>query len=80
MTLEARAVRAAGVVGVSIEQHSARGWGGRALEFVALGTAIAPHGSRTAVSRPRAVVPVDAPAPRAAEIRVDVTPLRRPDH
>jgi uncharacterized protein YbjQ (UPF0145 family) len=79
MGMEARAVRAAGVVGVSIEQR-AHAWDGRAVEFLALGTAVRPRDGRRAAPRPRAVVPLDAPTPRAAEIRVDVAPWQRLDH
>jgi hypothetical protein len=79
MGTETRAVRAAGVVGVSIEQR-ARAWGGPAVEFLALGTAVRLTARRRRTSPPRTAVPLDAPSPRAAEIRVDVEPLRRPDH
>ena len=78
MGAEARVVRAAGVVGVSIEQRS-HAWGGGAVEFLALGTAVRPWEGRTRAPAPRAVVAVDAPTPRAAQIRVDVEPLGRPD-
>jgi uncharacterized protein YbjQ (UPF0145 family) len=73
---EARAVGASGVVGITIEQR-AHAWGGSAMEFLALGTAVRPRDDGIAAAPPRTVVPVDAPAPRAAEIRVDVAPWRR---
>jgi len=79
MGVEARAVRAAGVVGMTIEQRS-HTWGGDAMEFVALGTAIRSGDVRPSGPRPRAVVSLDAASPRAAEIRVDVEPLRRLDN
>jgi uncharacterized protein YbjQ (UPF0145 family) len=81
MGTEARAVRAAGVVGVSIEQR-AHAWGGSAMEFLALGTAVRrSEGARPPSPRqPRIAVPLDAPSPRAAEIWVDVEPRRRLDH
>jgi uncharacterized protein YbjQ (UPF0145 family) len=79
MGVEARSVGAAGVVGMTIQQRS-HTWGGDALEFVALGTAIRARDGGPAGPRPRAVVPLDAPSPRAAEIRVDVEPLRRLDN
>jgi uncharacterized protein YbjQ (UPF0145 family) len=78
MGTEASAVRAAGVVGVTIEQR-AQAWGGSAMEFLALGTAVRRMAGRRPRSSPRTAVPLDAPSPRAAEIRVDVEPLRRLD-
>jgi hypothetical protein len=79
MGAEARSVRAVGVVGVTIEER-AHAWGGSAMEFLALGTAVRRIAGRRPTSPPRTAVPLDAPSPRAAEIRLDVEPLRRLDH
>jgi hypothetical protein len=39
MQQEAKALAATGIVGVQLTEHQ-HGWGGRAIEFLALGTAI----------------------------------------
>jgi uncharacterized protein YbjQ (UPF0145 family) len=55
MQKEARAIGATGIVGVQLTEHQ-HGWGGRAIEFLALGTAITrdagPTGTAGAVATP----------------------------
>lgn len=55
MQQEAKAIGATGIVGVQLTEHQ-HGWGGRAIEFLALGTAItrdaAPTGTAGAIATP----------------------------
>jgi uncharacterized protein YbjQ (UPF0145 family) len=55
MQHEAKAVNANGIVGVGLEEHH-HGWGGRAIEFLAIGTAITRHPPETPAVPPTPVL------------------------
>jgi uncharacterized protein YbjQ (UPF0145 family) len=55
MQTEARALGANGIVGVALEEHQ-HGWGGRAIEFLAIGTAITRHATDTKPPPPTPVL------------------------
>lgn len=56
MQHEAKALSANGIVGVELQEHQ-HGWGGRAIEFLAIGTAITREpGTRSAAAPPQPVI------------------------
>jgi uncharacterized protein YbjQ (UPF0145 family) len=63
MQTEARALGAQGIVGVELQEHH-HGWGGRAIEFLAIGTAITRHPVETNPAPPAVVLDLrDAVSP-----------------
>jgi uncharacterized protein YbjQ (UPF0145 family) len=55
MQTEAEAVKAEGIVGVSLEEKN-HGWGSHVIEFFAIGTAIVPHGEDHTIQAPTTVL------------------------
>ena len=55
MQTEAKALGVNGIVGVALEEHQ-HGWGGRAIEFLAIGTAITRHPTATKPPPPAPVL------------------------
>jgi uncharacterized protein YbjQ (UPF0145 family) len=55
MQEEAKALSASGIVGARIDEHR-HSWGGRAIEFVAVGTAITRDGPPAAIESPQTVL------------------------
>ena len=55
MQTEAKALAAHEIVGVELQEHH-HGWGGRAIEFLAIGTAITRHPVQTTAVQPAVVL------------------------